>query len=40
MKKKLLAALVMTTALIVPSIAMAKTVTISGRMANYQGQAA
>ncbi len=37
---KLLAALAVTTALFAPSLAMAKTVNISGQMANYQGQAA
>lgn len=38
--KKLLAALVVTTALLTPQLAFAKTVTISGQMANYQGRAA
>ena len=38
--KKLLSALAVTTALLAPSLAMAKTVTISGQMASYQGHAA
>ncbi len=38
--KKLLAALAVTTALLAPSVAMARTVTISGQMATYQGRAA
>ena len=35
--KKLLAALVVTTALIAPQVAMARAVTISGQMATYRG---